>query len=978
MCGINGIFNYRDGAPPLRERELILTRDAMAARGPDGAELWMGKRGDVGLAHRRLSIIDLSERGAQPMWDAGRTCVIVFNGEIYNHQELRHKLESRGHRFLSDTDTEVILNLYKEKGTRLFEDLRGMYAFALFDEQAGRLLLGRDPFGIKPLYYQDDGKTLRFASQVKALLRSQSTPELEPAGVVGFLTWGHVPEPWTPYRGLVSLPAGHGLEVSRGGSPRLFLHSDIGKLDGVASGASSVADVRPTLKALLLDSVEKHNVADVPVGVFLSAGQDSSTLTALVRERFADKEIRTVCVGFEELRGTAYDETAIAEITARRYRTAHQTVWIGRRDFDDHLGRILEAMDLPSVDGINTYFVSRAAADLGLKVALSGVGGDELFAGYSSFREIPAMVSWMRRLPISAGMRRGCTSLARSWLPRGVSPKYAGLAEYGGTVAGAFFLRRALFMPWELPGILGPELAREGWERLAVMKSLEASYDKTASGTWTIAMLEIRHYLQSRLLRDADWAGMAHSLEIRTPLVDFEVLRGFERHGLAGRVTKADLAALPAESLPAEVLQRGKTGFHTPVQQWLEHSGLLEKRERGHRGWARYLLRHFGLVSPPVAKAARAHATLATTPSTAKPTPPSAKRILIYRLGSLGDTVVALPCFHLIERFFPCSERRVLTIYPEHQAASPMDAVLGGTGLVHGYLRYPVKTRHPAEFLRLIRAIRAWNPDALVYLTEYRGFWNTLRDGLFFKLCCGIPRVFGLPWTPQIRQHRLKSHGVHESETERLVHKLGGAMGPIDLDSRAAWDLRLSPAELAKADAALKAWPAPARFIACGVGTKVPLKDWGLANWRELLARLGRKWPAVGLVMVGAEGEAALNEEARRVWPGPSLNLCGRLNPRESCALLGRAAFFLGHDSGPMHLAAAAGTPCVAVFTARAKPGVWFPYGRGHHPLYHRTPCADCRLEVCRYGHRLCITSITVEEVLLEINKLEAALSGGA
>jgi asparagine synthase (glutamine-hydrolysing) len=398
MCGIAAIYAYHSTAPKVGRGELRRIRDHMAARGPDGCGEWFSEDGCIALGHRRLAIIDLSERGAQPIVSADSQLVISFNGEIYNYRTLRTQLERKGYVFQSQSDTEVLLHLYAEKGEAMLEELRGMYALALWDGRKKGLFLARDPFGIKPLYYADDGTTIRVTSQVKALLKGahiDTTPE--PAGHVGFYLWGHVPEPYTLYKGIRALPAGSALWVDGTGrhEPRHFF-SLTGEL--VRAGESALTlhpeERQERLRAALIDTVRHHLIADVPVGVFLSSGLDSTTLMALTAERGGG--LRTVTLGFGEYQGTANDETPLAELVAKHYGASHQTRWVTRQDFQGEFQKLLEAMDQPTIDGVNSYFVSRAAASTGLKVALSGLGGDELLGGYPSFRQIPRVVKILR------------------------------------------------------------------------------------------------------------------------------------------------------------------------------------------------------------------------------------------------------------------------------------------------------------------------------------------------------------------------------------------------------------------------------------------------------------------------------------------------------------------------------------------------------------------------------------------------------
>ncbi len=585
MCGINAIFAYGDDAPPVDRRELETVRDRMAARGPDGAGAWLSEDGRVGLGHRRLAIIDPGAAGAQPMALGDGDVRITFNGEIYNYRALREELRVRGHRFASTSDTEVLLRLYAEYGAEMVARLRGMYAFALWDGRRRGLLLARDPLGIKPLYVADDGRTLRLASQVKALLAGDGIDRSpEPAGHAGFFLWGHVPEPFTLFRGIRALPAGTTLWLERGGRRREA------RFFSVAETLASGAGARPSPgdpASALADSVEHHLVADVPVGVFLSAGLDSTTIAALAARR-SGGSLRTVTLGFDAFRGTEADETALAAEVARRLGVRHEIHWIDRAAFIDDLDRILAAMDQPSTDGVNTYFVAAAARAAGLKVALSGLGGDELFAGYPSFRQVPRLVRLTAPLRAVPAVGRAFRRIAAPFTGRRIPPKAAGLLELGPTYGGAYLLRRGLFMPWELDRVLDPELAREGWRALETLARLERSVDGLDDGRRIVAALEMDWYMRDRLLRDSDWAGMAHSVEIRTPLVDAVLLARLAPL-LAGPAPPGKREMAAAADLPPAVLNRPKSGFVAPVREWMMAARGLE--ERGLRGWARYVYR---------------------------------------------------------------------------------------------------------------------------------------------------------------------------------------------------------------------------------------------------------------------------------------------------------------------------------------------------------------------------------------------------
>ena len=336
--------------------------------------------------------------------------------------------------------------------------------------------------------------------------------------------------------------------------------------------------------------------------------------------------------------------------------------------------------------------------------------------------------------------------------------------------------------------------------------------------------------------------------------------------------------------------------------------------------------------------------------------------ILIFRLGSLGDTVVALPSLHLIERRYPGARRVILSEQLTSSKAAALRLVLENSGLVDDYMDYPVQNRGIGDIVHLHRRIRALRPDVLIYLVEAQRPQRIWRDYLFFR-SCGIPRLIGFPFDASLRRHAaLEPDTLWESEASRLARCLA-VLGAARVHDAASWDLRLTAAERQQASALLDAWAGRGRFIALSLGTKSPANDWGAQNWRSALDVICRRHPGVGLLLIGAASETELSSEVAATWSGDVLNLCGRSPPRVSAAVLAGARAFLGHDSGPMHLAAAVGTPCVAVFSGRNPPGEWFPTGSQHRIIYHRTDCFGCRLHVCEVQQKKCILSIGIAEV---------------
>jgi asparagine synthase (glutamine-hydrolysing) len=565
MCGIAGQI----GDPAFARDATARMAEAMRARGPDAGGLWCD--GGLALGHRRLAIVDLDTRANQPMHGADGRYTVVFNGEIYNHAALRAALEREGVGFRTRSDTEVLLALYARDGEAMLPKLRGMFAFAIWDAATRSLFLARDPYGIKPLYYTRDADGFAFASQVRALVAGRrTTPALEPAGLVGFHLWGSVPEPWTLYSDVLQLPAGHWLRVhadGSGGSPACW-HDIREHWRQPAPEPPAGDELLAMLRAALADSVAAHLVADVPLCIFLSGGVDSALLAALLHDAGAPP--LGITLAFREFAGQAADEAPGAAVVAAAYGLRHEVREVTRDEFRADLPRLLAAMDQPSVDGINTWFAAKAAAESGHKVALSGLGGDELFCGYPSFTQVvrAQRAAWLAgRIPGGTAMLRPGL---RAWARWRGQPKHACIPDHMQSLEGLYFLRRGLFMPQELPSLLPPDVVQAGLERLdgALFGIAAAAARDAVAG---VGALESTHYLRHQLLRDADWASMAHSVELRTPFVDARLLAALApstaafRNGRGKRLQ----AAVPEPPLPAAIRDRRKTGFSLPMAQWL-------------------------------------------------------------------------------------------------------------------------------------------------------------------------------------------------------------------------------------------------------------------------------------------------------------------------------------------------------------------------------------------------------------------------
>jgi len=584
MCGLAGIL-MSGGCGGLNEQIVRQMCDSMRARGPDAVQYWSDERG-LCVGHRRLSIIDLDTRANQPMCSEEGRYVIIFNGEIYNFRELRHTLESKGEVFRTQSDTEVLLKLYSREGEAMLTRLRGMFAFVIWDKAKQSVFMARDPYGIKPLYYAKSGRGWIFASQVKALMTTKlvdSAPN--PLGQMGFWFFGSVPEPHTWFRDVSALPAGAWCQITiEGGLEGPYHYWDIADAWREAPECKmNKMDVQEIVRSALSNSVKQHLVADVPVGIFLSGGIDSGALAGLMREQ-SGASIQGITIAFNEFKGRHEDEVPGAREVAKRYEINHHVRTVTRREFEDDLPKIFSSMDQPSVDGINTWFASKAVAELDLKVVISGVGGDELFYGYPSFRQLPALVSCCNFIERVPGANAVVDFMFNQKATRSGNHRWRWLTLFGANLYGAYWLRRGLFAPEELAGLMGEVFADKALCKMdpqTLVTSMVGSLP--ADSMAAIGQIESMAYLRNQLLRDSDWASMSHSVELRTPLVDawllrdlIPVLRSFGRFK-----GKSLLAASPSQPLGKDLISRTKTGFGIPLGIWGQES--MATQDLGHK-----------------------------------------------------------------------------------------------------------------------------------------------------------------------------------------------------------------------------------------------------------------------------------------------------------------------------------------------------------------------------------------------------------
>ena len=555
MCSIAGVFGIGvDSDVVLRMNE------AQRHRGPDdrGVEVIDVRGGVVVLGNTRLAIIDTSPAGHQPMSDPQTRNWITYNGETYNFKELRREL---GGDWVSNTDTEVVLRGYREWGVEILQKLRGMFALAIWDERKQRLLLARDALGIKPLYYYATATHLIFASELRALLASALVPRrLCDAGVDSYLTNGSVAAPLTIVDGVRQLLPGHYLEVALNQNGAIAVSDVEFATSQRAEVPANRADAVRQLRAELEESVGLHLVSDVPLGVFLSGGMDSSALVALMSQ-IGGQHPKTFSVVFDEAKFT---EAPFSRAVAERFQTDHKEIRLSEVRLFQLLPDAIAAIDQPTMDGINTFVVAQAVKNAGLTVALSGLGGDELFAGYPSFRRALRFDSLSRGAHgvLRAASRAGKFALNGSVQRR----KFWELANSEGTPADVYRISRQLF---------GSDVVQ-----LITCREIGASQrngkHSGADVINTISRLELEGYMTNTLLRDTDAMSMAHSLEVRVPFVDMKVvnyvlsLPGAWKLDKNHSGPKSLLADALADLLPRDLLARPKMGFALPFERWLQ------------------------------------------------------------------------------------------------------------------------------------------------------------------------------------------------------------------------------------------------------------------------------------------------------------------------------------------------------------------------------------------------------------------------
>lgn len=562
MCGLFAIVN-RAGIGPADTCWAAAGRERLLLRGPDYQRTHRTPDGRCVLAHTRLSILDLSPSAHQPLIDPVTKAVIIFNGEIYNFPDLRRSLSGGGAQFCSHSDTEVILQLYLREGIEGFAKLRGMYAFVIWDPRTARTVAARDPLGIKPLYFWRDRERWVFASQIRAISLGLPNLALDPDVALEFGLFGHVVGSRSPVRGITEVQPGSIVQIDADGVETIQRQSDLRELYGLSDDETHAF---PEVAASLEETVRAHTLSDVPIGILLSTGTDSALVGSRLASACDPASVKAFTIGFVGQGAHAYDERAAAAMISHRLGF---TAFSDSVTFDSvaaNLNAFLDAMDSPSVDAINVYFAAKLVSEHAVKVVLSGIGGDELFGGYPTFWRTPLMRSLAGQAGLAAG--RGAAALGID-LPFFNARKLDWLARCKDTTTGVYLVQRGLADPDQVAIAFDSDVAQVWRVFKRVHDALEAEIEGIDTIWSAVSYLETRFYLIPRLLKDADWAAMAHSVELRTPLVDWTLWRRISPyvHGLRSpRMSKRSLLEPLMAPGVADLLSRPKRGFSNPYE----------------------------------------------------------------------------------------------------------------------------------------------------------------------------------------------------------------------------------------------------------------------------------------------------------------------------------------------------------------------------------------------------------------------------
>lgn len=579
MCGINGII----GIEAIRADELVKSMNkALVHRGPDDEGVFT--HGNVALGHRRLSIIDLSVAGHQPMsYDNGRY-TIVYNGELYNYLEVRNELLSKGTvAFETQTDTEVILAAYAAWGVSCLQKFNGMYAFAIYDKQTSEVFIARDRMGIKPLYYYKQNNTFIFSSEVRALLASGLIPrKLDENGLIDYLRYQTVHAPGTIIKDVFMLLPGHyGLLNTTNGDFNTTCYWDITSKVSAPSKVVSYSEACEKVNTLFKQAVKKRLVADVPFGAFLSGGIDSSAVVGMM-SKVSNSPVKTFSITFHEAK---YNEEYFSQIIAKKFNTEHHNIKLSAEDFKNELPGALKAMDHPSGDGPNSYVVSKVTKQAGITMALSGLGGDELFAGYDIFKRTKALMdnAWLSYVPLL--VRRSGAAAIKNLKSSVAGDKMAAILSMAKISIENFYpLSRQVLLDDQVAKLVNTSAIRPN-EVQKLAHSVISIVQQPGFVLSTVSLLEIMSYMQNVLLRDTDQMSMASALEVRVPFLDYELVEyvlSLNDDIKYPHTPKKLFVDAMGDMLPPEIVNRPKMGFTFPWQEWLKNDLKQLCEERIH------------------------------------------------------------------------------------------------------------------------------------------------------------------------------------------------------------------------------------------------------------------------------------------------------------------------------------------------------------------------------------------------------------
>jgi asparagine synthase (glutamine-hydrolysing) len=573
MCRIAGLVTNRLRGDEVKRIVNVMCH-TLQHGGPDDAGLYCNAESRVAFGHRRLSIIDLSANGHQPMADVELKAWITFNGEIYNYRELKTELQQLGATFNTGTDTEVIIQAYLFWGTRAFSKLRGMFAFALYDIVSEAVYLVRDTTGIKPLYYYAEDGQLSFASEIRAFKAAGITITEDTRWPVWLLAFGHIPEPYTTLKNVLSIPKGHFLCWNKNGSYTITSYNQRTAGNYITDIQTAQAGISHHLKT----AINRQLIADAPIGVFLSGGIDSSLLALLANEE--RKQLKTISILFDE---KEYDERKYQNAVLDKLSGENFTHLVKQEDFEEHFPRISSAMDMPTTDGINTWFISKYAHEDGLKTVLSGVGADELFGGYPSFSRIKYL-SYLKMLPPALFS-------AAKLFKAGRYKKLAYLAHHS-SIANYLFLR-GLYPPADIAQLMNMDITEVNDILFHTIKTPDLGAPDKLQAAW----LETNLYMQNQLLHDTDIMSMSHGLEVRVPFLDEDLQQYVSQIDPAIRFDDRQPKKILIDTfnglLPETVWNRPKMGFSFPLQQWMANNKEISDEDLYHGKPAKRLINKF-------------------------------------------------------------------------------------------------------------------------------------------------------------------------------------------------------------------------------------------------------------------------------------------------------------------------------------------------------------------------------------------------